>query len=79
MWGEAVLKGPSTFTDLPNRCLWGRVPAIISNSNQYELLKEKFSGSDKEIWLGIRRTSTGTLDIFRYINFTLYNILYCMI
>ena len=63
--------GPSTFSVLKDKCNWGRVRAIISNSNQYELLKEKFSNeeADKEIWLGIARTSTGTLNIFTYINY----------
>ena len=69
VWNDAVLRGTSTFSNLPSQCQWGEVPAIISNSNQYDLLKEKFSNveADKEIWLGITRTSQGTLNIISYI------------
>ena len=69
VWNDAVLRGTNTFYNLPSQCELGEVPAIISNSNQYDLFKQKFSNveADKQIWLGIIRTATGTLNIISFI------------
>ena len=60
-WSAAMLRAhQDTFSKLPNKCSGGQ-PAIISNQIQFDLLTQKFSqvAAEKEIWLGIKLTSTG--------------------
>ena len=56
---------PAEFSEVPGKCSTDQKAAVVSNANQFELLKSKFSDiAHDEMWLGIRLTSTGYATIF---------------